>query len=52
VYAPYHGAGLVIWQNPENYVRLEIAAGIQHGKGSTAGVTSSVPKDTLTLTSG
>jgi regulation of enolase protein 1 (concanavalin A-like superfamily)/predicted Ser/Thr protein kinase len=32
VYPPYHGAGLVIWQNPENYVRLEIAADVQRGK--------------------
>jgi serine/threonine protein kinase/regulation of enolase protein 1 (concanavalin A-like superfamily) len=32
VYSPYHGAGLVIWQDEENYVRLEIAADLQHGK--------------------
>jgi regulation of enolase protein 1 (concanavalin A-like superfamily) len=32
VYPPYHGAGLVIWQDPENYVRLEIASDLQHGK--------------------
>ncbi len=32
VYPPYHGAGLIIWQDQENYVRLEIAADIQHGK--------------------
>ena len=31
-YSPYHGAGLLIWQDPENYVRLEIAADLQHGK--------------------
>ncbi len=29
VYSPYHGAGLVIWQDEENYVRLEIAADLQ-----------------------
>jgi regulation of enolase protein 1 (concanavalin A-like superfamily) len=32
LYPPYHGAGLVIWQNPENYVRVEIAADLQRGK--------------------
>jgi regulation of enolase protein 1 (concanavalin A-like superfamily)/predicted Ser/Thr protein kinase len=32
VYPPYHGAGLLIWQDQENYVRLEIAADIRHGK--------------------
>ena len=32
VYPPYHGAGLLIWQDQENYVRLEIASDIQHGK--------------------
>ena len=32
VYSPYHGAGLLIWQDEENYVRLEIAADLQHGK--------------------
>jgi regulation of enolase protein 1 (concanavalin A-like superfamily) len=32
VYAPYHGAGLLIWQDQENYVRLEIAADLHHGK--------------------
>ena len=32
MYAPYHGAGLVIWQDEENYVRLEIAADLQYGK--------------------
>jgi serine/threonine protein kinase/regulation of enolase protein 1 (concanavalin A-like superfamily) len=31
VYSPYHGAGLVIWQDEENYVRLEIAADLQYG---------------------
>jgi len=32
LYSPYHGAGLLIWQDPENYVRLEIATDLQHGK--------------------
>ena len=32
VYPPYHGAGLLIWQDHDNYVRLEIAADIQRGK--------------------
>ena len=31
-YAPYHGAGILLWQNEENYIRLEIAADVQHGK--------------------
>ena len=31
-YAPYHGAGLLLWQDEGNYVRLEIAADLQHGK--------------------
>jgi serine/threonine protein kinase/regulation of enolase protein 1 (concanavalin A-like superfamily) len=31
-YAPYHGAGILLWQDQENYVRLEIAADLQHGK--------------------
>jgi serine/threonine protein kinase len=31
-YAPYHGAGLLLWQDEDNYVRLEIAADLQHGK--------------------
>ena len=31
VYA-YHGAGILLWQDEENYVRLEIAADLQHGK--------------------
>ncbi len=25
-YAPYHGAGILLWKNPDHYVRLEIAA--------------------------
>ncbi len=32
LYPPYHGAGLLIWQDPENFVRLEIAADVQHRK--------------------
>ncbi len=32
LYSPYHGAGLLMWQDPENYVRLEIAADLQHGR--------------------
>jgi regulation of enolase protein 1 (concanavalin A-like superfamily) len=32
VYSPYHGAGLVIWQDEENYVRLEIAADVKYDK--------------------
>jgi hypothetical protein len=31
-YNPYHGAGILIWQDPENYVRLEIAADLRKGK--------------------
>jgi serine/threonine protein kinase len=31
-YAPYHGAGLLAWQDPGNYVRLEIASSILRGK--------------------
>jgi serine/threonine protein kinase/regulation of enolase protein 1 (concanavalin A-like superfamily) len=31
-YAPYHGAGILIWQDPENYVRLELAADLRKGK--------------------
>ena len=31
-YAPYHGAGILIWQDQENYLRLEIAADLQRGK--------------------
>jgi regulation of enolase protein 1 (concanavalin A-like superfamily) len=31
-YAPYHGAGILLWQDADNYVRLEIAADLQHGK--------------------
>jgi regulation of enolase protein 1 (concanavalin A-like superfamily) len=32
-YNPYHGAGILLWQDPENYVRLEIAADLRKGKG-------------------
>jgi serine/threonine protein kinase/regulation of enolase protein 1 (concanavalin A-like superfamily) len=32
MYSPYHGAGLIIWQNEENYVRLEIATDLLNGK--------------------
>ena len=31
-YAPYHGAGILLWQDERNYVRLEIAADLRHGK--------------------
>jgi serine/threonine protein kinase/regulation of enolase protein 1 (concanavalin A-like superfamily) len=31
-YAPYHGAGLLVWQDPENYLRLEIATDVRKGK--------------------
>ena len=31
-YAPYHGAGLLVWQDERNYVRLEIATELHHGK--------------------
>jgi regulation of enolase protein 1 (concanavalin A-like superfamily) len=31
-YPPYHGAGILLWQDVENYVRLEIAEDLQHGK--------------------
>jgi regulation of enolase protein 1 (concanavalin A-like superfamily) len=31
-YAPYHGAGILIWQDPKNYVRLELAADLRKGK--------------------
>ncbi len=32
IYPPYHGAGLLIWQDQENYVRLELAADVPHRK--------------------
>jgi regulation of enolase protein 1 (concanavalin A-like superfamily) len=31
-YAPYHGAGLIIWQDPGNYLRLERAVGFINGR--------------------
>ncbi|WP_165230532.1 protein kinase domain-containing protein [Aquisphaera insulae] len=31
-YAPYHGAGILLWQDEGNYLRLEIAADIHRGK--------------------
>jgi regulation of enolase protein 1 (concanavalin A-like superfamily) len=31
-YRPYHGAGILLWQDPENYVRLEIAADLRKGR--------------------
>jgi serine/threonine protein kinase/regulation of enolase protein 1 (concanavalin A-like superfamily) len=32
MYSPYHGAGLIIWQDEENYVRLEIATDLLNGR--------------------
>ena len=31
-FPPYHGAGLVLWQDASNYVRLEIATDLNRGK--------------------
>jgi regulation of enolase protein 1 (concanavalin A-like superfamily) len=31
-YDPYHGAGLIVWQNPSNYLRLERAVGFINGR--------------------
>jgi len=31
-YAPYHGAGILLWQDGDNYVRLEIAKDLHLGK--------------------
>jgi serine/threonine protein kinase/regulation of enolase protein 1 (concanavalin A-like superfamily) len=31
-YDPYHGAGLLLWQDSQNYIRLEIATAIPKGK--------------------
>ena len=31
-YAPYHGAGILLWQDRSNYVRLELASEIRKGK--------------------
>jgi regulation of enolase protein 1 (concanavalin A-like superfamily) len=33
-YAPYHGAGLLIWQDRDNYIRLERAGGSARGKAT------------------
>ena len=32
LYPPYHGAGILLWQDSRNYVRLEIATDLNHGK--------------------
>jgi regulation of enolase protein 1 (concanavalin A-like superfamily) len=31
-YDPYHGAGLIVWQDPSNYLRLEMAVGFINGR--------------------
>src|SRR5439155_16695342 len=31
-YAPYHGAGILLWQDQGNYARLEIAADVRKGR--------------------
>jgi regulation of enolase protein 1 (concanavalin A-like superfamily) len=31
-YDPYHGAGLIVWQDPSNYLRLERAVGFINGR--------------------
>ena len=31
-YEPYHGAGLIVWQDPRNYLRLERAVGFIKGR--------------------
>jgi regulation of enolase protein 1 (concanavalin A-like superfamily) len=31
-YAPYHGAGLIVWQDSSNYLRLERAVGFINGR--------------------
>jgi regulation of enolase protein 1 (concanavalin A-like superfamily) len=31
-YDPYHGAGLIVWQDPSNYLRLERAVGFIQGR--------------------
>ncbi len=31
-YDPYHGAGLIVWQDPSNYLRLERAVGFNNGR--------------------
>ena len=44
VYPPYHGAGLLIWQDQENYVRLEIAADHPARQGCALTSTSSTAR--------
>ena len=46
VYSPYHGAGLLIWQDEENYVRLEIATECSTGRlapTSTSSIARTAP---------
>jgi regulation of enolase protein 1 (concanavalin A-like superfamily) len=31
-YDPFHGAGLIVWQDPSNYLRLERAVGLIEGR--------------------
>jgi regulation of enolase protein 1 (concanavalin A-like superfamily) len=31
-YDPFHGAGLIVWQDPSNYLRLERAVGFINGR--------------------
>jgi regulation of enolase protein 1 (concanavalin A-like superfamily) len=31
-YYPYHGAGLIVWQDPSNYLRFERAVGFINGR--------------------
>jgi regulation of enolase protein 1 (concanavalin A-like superfamily) len=31
-YAPYHGAGLIVWQDSSNYLRLERSVGFLNGR--------------------
>jgi len=31
-YDPFHGAGLIVWQDPSNYLRLERAVGFIKGR--------------------
>lgn len=31
-YAPYHGAGILLWQDERNYLRLEIATDLHRGR--------------------
>jgi regulation of enolase protein 1 (concanavalin A-like superfamily) len=30
-YPPFHGAGILVWQDPDNYVRLEISSDVYQG---------------------